>query len=47
MSRFTYDSLGRLLTAKNPESGTISYTYDNDGICCRRPRLHPTKQILL
>ena len=29
--RFTYDSLGRLLTAKNPESGTISYTYDNDG----------------
>ncbi|MGA7784832.1 MAG: RHS repeat-associated core domain-containing protein [Candidatus Acidiferrales bacterium] len=29
--RFTYDSLGRLLTAKNPESGTISYTYDSDG----------------
>jgi RHS repeat-associated protein len=29
--RFTYDSLSRLLTAKNPESGTISYTYDNDG----------------
>ena len=29
--RFTYDSLGRLLTAKNPESGVISYTYDNDG----------------
>ncbi|HET9284477.1 MAG TPA: hypothetical protein VFR24_21190, partial [Candidatus Angelobacter sp.] len=28
--RFSYDSLGRLLTAKNPESGTISYTYDND-----------------
>jgi RHS repeat-associated protein len=23
--RFTYDSLGRLLTAKNPESGTICY----------------------
>ncbi|HVG92512.1 MAG TPA: RHS repeat-associated core domain-containing protein, partial [Alphaproteobacteria bacterium] len=29
--RFTYDSFSRLLTAKNPESGTISYTYDNDG----------------
>ncbi len=29
--RFTYDSLSRLLSAKNPESGTISYTYDNDG----------------
>src|SRR5262249_33432028 len=27
----TYDSLSRLLTAKNPESGTISYAYDNDG----------------
>jgi RHS repeat-associated protein len=29
--RFTYDSLSRLLTAKNPESGTVSWTYDNDG----------------
>jgi YD repeat-containing protein len=29
--RFTYDSFSRLLTAKNPESGTISYVYDNDG----------------
>jgi RHS repeat-associated protein len=29
--RFTYDSLSRLSTAKNPESGTISYTYDPDG----------------
>ena len=29
--RFTYDSLSRLLTAKNPESGTITYSYDNDG----------------
>jgi RHS repeat-associated protein len=28
--RFTYDSLSRLLTAKNPESGTISYVYDAD-----------------
>jgi RHS repeat-associated protein len=29
--RFTYDSLSRLLTAKNPETGTISYTYDSNG----------------
>src|SRR5262249_35668941 len=28
---FTYDSLGRLLTANNPESGLISYFYDNAG----------------
>ena len=28
---FTYNSLSELLTAANPESGTISYTYDNDG----------------
>src|SRR5579859_3162815 len=29
--RFTYDSFSRLLTAKNPESGTITYAYDADG----------------
>jgi RHS repeat-associated protein len=29
--RFTYNSLSQLLTAKNPESGSISYTYDDDG----------------
>ncbi len=28
--RSTYDSLSRLLTAKNPESGTITWTYDVD-----------------
>jgi RHS repeat-associated protein len=27
---FTYDSLSRLLSASNPESGAIAYTYDND-----------------
>jgi RHS repeat-associated protein len=27
---FTYDSLSRLLTANNPESGAISWMYDND-----------------
>jgi len=26
--RFTYDSLSRLLTAKNPETGTVQYTYN-------------------
>lgn len=28
---FTYNSLSQLLTAVNPESGTINYTYDSDG----------------
>lgn len=28
---FVYDSLKRLSTATNPESGTISYQYDNNG----------------
>jgi RHS repeat-associated protein len=29
---FTYNSLSQLLTANNPESGTITYLYDNDGL---------------
>jgi len=28
---FTYDSLSRLRTAVNPESGTVSYQYDDNG----------------
>lgn len=28
---FVYDSLSRLTSASNPESGNITYTYDNDG----------------
>jgi len=28
---FTYDSLSRLLSAANPESGTTTYTYNDDG----------------
>ena len=28
---FAYDSLSRLTSAQNPESGTISYGYDNNG----------------
>jgi RHS repeat-associated protein len=31
--RFTYDSLSRLLTSKNPESGTITNVYDSDSNC--------------
>ncbi len=31
MRTFTYDSFSRLLTATNPESGQISYSYDADG----------------
>src|SRR5262249_53883905 len=30
--RFTYDSLSRLLSAKNPESGTVSYSYNDDSV---------------
>src|SRR5262249_7308099 len=29
---FTYDSLSHLLTSNNPEVGTITYAYNNDGI---------------
>ncbi len=29
--RFTYDSMSRLLTANNRESGTLIYAYDNNG----------------
>ena len=28
---FSYDSLSELRTASNPESGSVTYTYDNDG----------------
>src|SRR6185295_11308288 len=28
---FTYDSLGRMKTAQNPEDGTFNYDYDNNG----------------
>jgi RHS repeat-associated protein len=29
--RFVYDSLGRMTSATNPESGTSTFTYDSDG----------------
>ena len=40
---FTYDSLSRLQTAVNPESGTISYDYDDNGNLTKKvdPRLVP------
>ncbi len=28
---FTYDALSRLISQSNPETGTITYTYDNNG----------------
>jgi YD repeat-containing protein len=30
--RFTYDSLSRLITSKNPETGTITYGYNADSV---------------
>jgi YD repeat-containing protein len=33
---FTYDSLGRLLSATNPESGTTAYSYDESGNLVRK-----------
>jgi RHS repeat-associated protein len=30
--RFTYDSLARLITAKNPETGTVTYGYNLDSV---------------
>jgi YD repeat-containing protein len=38
---FVYDSLKRLLSATNPESGTINYQYDNNGNLTQKtdPRL--------
>jgi RHS repeat-associated protein len=34
--RFTYDSLSQLRAASNPETGTISYAYNDDGILISR-----------
>lgn len=40
---FSYDSLSRLLNATNPESGTISYAYDNDGNISTRTAPSPNQ----
>ena len=39
--RFTYDSLSRLITAQNPETGTMTYSYVNSsgGLCAGDPSL--------
>jgi YD repeat-containing protein len=41
---FAYDSLSRLLTATNPESGTTTYTFDSNGnvITRKRPAANQT-----
>jgi uncharacterized protein RhaS with RHS repeats len=38
---FSYDSLSRLLTSANPETGTITYKYDSD-TNCPTPHSFPT-----
>ena len=38
---FTYDSFSRVLTANNPESGTITYKYDAD-TNCSTPNSYPS-----
>lgn len=42
---FVYDSLSRLTSATNPESGTLSYTYSNSptGACASSPSIVCTK----
>lgn len=40
---FAYDSFSRLLTATNPESGTISYNYDLNGNLLQKISLAPNQ----
>ncbi len=40
---FSYDTLSRLLTASNPESGTTTYTYDANGNAITRARPAPNQ----
>jgi RHS repeat-associated protein len=40
---FTYDSYSRILTANNPESGQISYGYDNNGNTLQRTSPAPNQ----
>ena len=41
---FIYDSFSRVLTANNPESGFVSYTYDNNGNLTQRTDAQHTVQ---
>jgi YD repeat-containing protein len=43
MRCFTYNTLSRLVSASNPESGTTSYTYDNNGNVLTRTDANNTK----
>jgi YD repeat-containing protein len=38
---FVYDSLKRLTSAANPESGTVSYQYDNNGNLTQKTDARP------
>jgi RHS repeat-associated protein len=40
---FQYDSLSRLANAANPESGTVTYTYDADGNVITKTALSPNQ----
>ena len=40
---FQYDSLSRLSSAANPESGTITYGYDADGNVITKTALSPNQ----
>jgi RHS repeat-associated protein len=42
---FTYDTLQRLLTAANPESGTTTYTYDANSNLITRARRAPNQPV--
>jgi RHS repeat-associated protein len=43
---FAYDSLARLITATNPESGATAYTYDNDGNLLTKTDANTDKTIM-
>ena len=40
---FQYDSLSRLTSASNPESGTITYAYDEDGLAITKTAPKPNQ----
>ncbi len=44
---FTYDSLSRLRSAINPESGTVNYTYDDNGNLLTKTDARPSLHLFL